>query len=191
MDIMRSAGMMFVNVFSRIMQRKLAVTDALTGVHNRRYFMEAAEIELQRCIDRKSDYALIMADIDNFKTVNDRYGHSVGDEVLKIFAARLKNALKHSTLIYRYGGEEFIITLPGVSSENAIKTDWRLQKVIAASSFQIDDLELSITASFGVASMIAQRSTLIDITNNADKALYMAKSKGKNTVVGAGDSEES
>jgi len=184
MGIMQSAGLMLISVFGRFVQKELASTDALTGVRNRRYFEETAERELQSCIKGGRNFSVIMTDIDHFKSVNDRYGHGVGDEALKIFAARISHALKQGTLLARYGGEEFVIVLPGANREEALKTAWRLNKTIQDSPFRADGLEINVTASFGVAAKTAECNTLLEIVNNADKALYQAKKSGRNIVIG-------
>ena len=183
MDIMCLAGLMLVSTFSRFAQKELATTDALTGVRNRRYFEEMSEHELQNCIKENCDFSIIMTDIDQFKSINDCYGHTVGDEVLKIFTARISHILKKDTLLARYGGEEFVIALPGVGHEDAAKTAWRFNKAIQDSSFQVDDLEITVTASFGIAAKTKECKTLLEIINNADKALYQAKEAGRNTVI--------
>jgi diguanylate cyclase (GGDEF)-like protein len=183
LDIVRSAGLMFVSVFGRILQRELAITDELTGIRNRRYFAETADRELRSCLNDDRDFSLIMIDIDHFKKVNDRYGHDIGDEVLRIFAARLRNVLKFDTLLSRYGGEEFAVTLAGVNHENAMKTAWRLHSTIESTPFWIDEIDIRVTASFGVASKDSQNDKLPDLISNADKALYKAKDTGRNTVV--------
>ena len=183
MDMFASASLMFTSVYNRKMQRDLAFTDALTGAHNRRYLVETAEQELKECIEKDQNFSLIMIDIDHFKSINDRYGHACGDEVLKILTSRVRHILKHDTLFVRYGGEEFVVTLSGVSHEDAEKTAWRLQKAIKASAFRIGALEINVTASFGVASKTATSTTLSDIIHKADKALYRAKASGRNTVI--------
>jgi len=184
MKMFASAGLMFASVFNRNFQRDLALTDALTGVRNRRYLMEMTELELRNCIEKNIEFSVIMIDIDFFKSINDRYGHTCGDAVLKILTARIRHVLKQDTLLARYGGEEFVVTLPGVRHEDAISTAWRLQKTIEAYAFRIEDLEIAVTASFGVASKTPRCTTLVDIITRADKALYDAKHAGKNTVVG-------
>ena len=163
---------------------KLALTDALTGVGNRRCLMETAEQELQNCIEKNMNFAIIMIDIDHFKLINDRHGHAIGDAVLKILTLRIRHVLKQETLVTRYGGEEFAIALSGLDHETAINTAWRIQKTIEASAFRIGDLEINVTASFGVASKTSGCTTLSDIIDRADKALYQAKRTGRNTVVG-------
>ena len=183
MNMITSASLMFTNVFNRNVQRNLAFTDALTGIHNRRYLMETAEQELRLCTEKNLNFSLIIIDIDHFKLINDQHGHASGDAVLKILTARLRHVLKHDTLLARYGGEEFVVTLPGVDQDTAIKTAWRMQKSIEASPFFIgDSAEITVTASFGVASKTVSCTTLPDIMDKADKALYQAKKAGRNTV---------
>lgn len=184
MDILASAGLMFTSVFTQNVQRDLANRDELTGIWNRRYFMVTADQDLQNCLAEDLDYSLIMMDIDNFKKVNDTYGHLFGDGVLKVLAARVGHVLKEDTVFARYGGEEFVVVLPGVSHEAAIKTAWRIQKNVTDSAFRFKEMEVNVTVSFGVASKTANCTDMFEIINNADKALYNAKKAGKNTVVG-------
>ena len=180
MDILASVGMMFVSIFSQSRYRNLAYTDTLTGIYNRRYFTEYCGRELEK----SGEFSIIMADIDLFKLVNDNYGHSIGDEVLKIFAARLRNMLRRDTPLARYGGEEFVIALSGTKHESAMQIAWRLNRVIGALPFRVGDLVLKITASFGVASKAGGSEELSEIIERADKALYRAKESGRNTVIG-------
>ena len=161
----------------------LALTDALTGARNRRYFDETAEKELSLSISEGRDFSIILFDIDNFKKINDTYGHDVGDEVLKIIVARTFHNVKQGTPVARYGGEEFIIMLPGVSHENAMRIAWEIQKKIEDSPFAAKGLEIAVTVSIGVASKTADCTTLSDIIKNTDNALYHAKKTSKNTVV--------
>ena len=162
---------------------KLAFIDTLTGANNRRYFVSSAERELIACINEKRDLAIIMFDIDNFKAVNDTYGHDIGDEVLKIVVARTRHSLKQDTLVARYGGEEFVIMLSNITPDSAAKIAWQIQKKIADTPFSAKGVEINITVSFGVASKTENCTTLSGIMKNADRALYHAKNSGKNTVV--------
>ncbi|MCL2199014.1 MAG: sensor domain-containing diguanylate cyclase [Defluviitaleaceae bacterium] len=187
MGIIASAGLMFTCVFNRNAQADLTLTDALTGVRNRRYIMEVMEQKFRDSIHQNLDFSVIMMDIDFFKRVNDQYGHVIGDEVLKIFAGRIKNSLKSDTIIARYGGEEFIVAFLGVSQNDTEKAAWRLNKAISSSKFVIEDFEVAITASFGVASKTSDTKTLSDVIINSDKALYAAKNAGRDTVVGVGE----
>jgi diguanylate cyclase (GGDEF)-like protein len=148
--ILRSASRMIANFIIRNdMTKELdtALTDELTGARNRRYFMEAAKQELQRCIQDNLPYSLIMIDADYFKRVNDTYGHPVGDKVLKILVARIRNNLKQDTLVARYGGEEFIVSLPEISQEDVLSAAERIRSNIPNDSLNIDidDLQLNVT----------------------------------------------
>jgi diguanylate cyclase (GGDEF)-like protein len=162
---------------------KAAYTDPLTGARNRRFLMTTAEKDLKVCTEEDLPYSLIMMDIDYFKKVNDTYGHPVGDEVLKIVVARIRNALKKDTLVARYGGEEFVVTLPDVSYGHVFETAERIRSRVAESAFTVGDLEIPVTISLGAASRSEQHTTLAEIINNADKALYQAKQTGRNRVV--------
>ena len=161
---------------------QVAFTDTLTDASSRLYFLENAEREIETCVKEGKAFSLVMLDVDRFKEINDTCGHQIGDEVLKILVARVRHALKKGTLVARYGGEEFVIMLPDTDHKSAIKSAWRVQKSLASSPFLIGDTELAVTASFGVASKTDEHTTLSDLIENADKALYWAKRNGRNTV---------
>ena len=161
---------------------RLAYTDPLTGAYNRRYFMERAAEELSK-MKRGNPYSIIILDIDFFKRVNDTYGHHIGDEVLKILVARIKNVLKKGTIFARFGGEEFIAMLPGISKDTAMEVGFRINKAIEAHDFSIDDISISVTVSCGVGVANDKSYDLNETIASADKALYMAKAAGRNTVL--------
>ncbi|MCL2216880.1 MAG: diguanylate cyclase [Defluviitaleaceae bacterium] len=183
MNMFASTGLMFTTVFNQSLQRDAACTDALTGAYNRHYLMGTADQELQNCLNKNMDFSLIMIDVDHFKSINDRFGHVIGDEVLKIFTERIRHVMKKDTPLSRYGGEEFVVTLSGVNRESAVNTAWRIHKNLVSSAFQVSDFEIKVTASFGVASATTGHTTLSEIINTADAALYQAKEAGRNTVV--------
>jgi len=160
-----------------------ALTDELTGARTRRYCIEIAEEEVLECIRNGLQYSAIIIDVDHFKVINDTYGHPVGDEVLRILVSRIRNALKSDTLLARYGGEEFVISLPDFSSGDAQGTAERIRAIIESDAFSINDEELTVTISLGVASLTGAASTFTKIISNADKALYKAKQSGRNKVV--------
>ena len=160
----------------------MAYTDPLTGAYNRRYFMETGEKELSRCLCDKTPFSMLLIDIDHFKSVNDNFGHNVGDEVLKILVTRTRNALKKGTVLARYGGEEFAVILPEANSSGAESFAWGINRAISTYPFTIDSLKLNITVSVGICSLTDEK-TLADIIDNADKALYTAKESGRNTVI--------
>ena len=160
----------------------LAYTDPLTGAYNRRYFMERAAEELGK-MRRGSPYSVLIIDIDFFKRINDTYGHPIGDEVLKILVGRIKNVLKQGTVFARFGGEEFIVLLPGISEDTALEVGWRINKTIESHKFHIEDIDIAVTISCGVGAANCKTSDLNETISSADKALYSAKAAGRNTVV--------
>ncbi|GAB6066495.1 GGDEF domain-containing protein [Aquifex pyrophilus] len=160
----------------------LALTDALTGLYNRRVFMEIAEKELSRAMRLGQPFSILMLDLDNFKRINDTYGHDVGDIVLRHVAQILKRNLRRMDVIARWGGEEFIVMLPNTTLENAYKVGEKLRKAVEAAPVELENgKKLKITVSVGVSSFRNQKS-LEDIIREADIALYNAKKKGKNRV---------
>jgi diguanylate cyclase (GGDEF)-like protein/PAS domain S-box-containing protein len=162
---------------------KLAYTDSLTGASNRRYFMDAAERELKSSIANGHPFALIMLDIDDFKSINDSFGHVVGDGVLKILVSRMRHTLRKNVVVARYGGEEFVVMMPGISEEAAERTAWRIRKNIEGSKFLVEGVKVRVTVSMGIAGRADEKDSLNDIIVRADKALYEAKTRGKNTIV--------
>jgi len=158
----------------------LSVTDQLTNLHNRRYFDDHFEIEKQKVERYGVLLCLIMVDIDHFKSINDKYGHPVGDKVLKEFSLLLRNNIRGSDILSRWGGEEFIIMLPGTSIANSLLIAEKIRKSIATRQFEIIG---SLTASFGVSEVNASCSTNREAIHRADKALYRAKKQGRNRVV--------
>ena len=172
-----------LTILGQIKLEDEATVDLLTKAYNRRYFMKTAARMLNTCIKEDREFALIMFDLDHFKAVNDTYGHSIGDEVLKIATARARHILAGNTLIFRYGGEEFIILITDTTKEDVIKLAWRIQKNMASSPFVIEDLSITVTASFGIASKNSNALNLEALIKNSDQALYKAKSAGRNTVV--------
>lgn len=161
-----------------------ARTDGLTGLWNRRYFDEQLEIEIERASRYGLTFSLVMADLDNFKRVNDSYGHLVGDSVLIGFSNILKQSLRMSDFAARYGGEEFCILMPSVELYNSQKAILRLAEQLKRISFRNDQGEdFFITASFGIVQFRKDYSTSENFLDIADKALYHAKQNGRNKVV--------
>ncbi|MES9866554.1 MAG: diguanylate cyclase [Candidatus Thiodiazotropha sp. LLP2] len=159
--------------------------DSLTALYNHRYFNERLLQEMHRAQRSDSHLSLMMCDLDDFKEINDRYGHLAGDEVLEGVASMIREVVRSSDFAGRYGGEEFIIALPETHTDDAVKIAQRLIESIAS----YDCSKLSghqITASVGVA-MWDARQNLSSFIHNADQALYQAKLKGKNRVERGGD----
>lgn len=166
----------------------MALTDSLTGLYNRRYL----EVHLQKLLQKNQEsnkaLAVLLIDIDHFKQVNDTYGHQAGDEVLKIFAERLKNNLRSFDLVARLGGEEFVALLPDVSEKRAHMVAERLRSSIADEIFKCTGedggvLELGVTTSVGGALISSGEHTTEEVLARADKCLYEAKESGRNVAV--------
>lgn len=157
---------------------RITTTDSLTSLSNRRAFNQNLLLEFDRSRRYKHSVSLIMLDIDHFKHINDRYGHPVGDEVLEIFGKLLRQDQRMSDVCARYGGEEFALILPNTSSEQAHTLAERLRECIQAHNWPCGE----ITASLGVTSL-RDDDTHISLLSRADRALYAAKSAGRNCVV--------
>lgn len=162
---------------------KLATTDSLTGLYNRRHFMERAESEFQRARRYRRPLSLIMADIDRFKRVNDTYGHGAGDQVLKFVASLARAELREMDVIGRYGGEEFIILMPETGLEGARSLAERFRKRIEETVINVEQAAISITISLGVSVLQEGCETFTALIEAGDKALYEAKAAGRNRAV--------
>jgi len=165
---------------------KSAMRDPLTNVYNRRYIDERLPVEVVNAALAERHIALIMADIDHFKQVNDAYGHLAGDEVLRQFAGQLVDCLKRgSDWVARFGGEEFIVCLPGATLEQAKEFAEQMRQAVASMQVPWENQEIKITASFGVSSINpAQGSKVEGFIEKADQKLFTAKRSGRNRVIG-------
>jgi len=166
---------------------ELAVTDGLTGLHNRRYLDTHLRTLFARAKVRGRPLTLCITDIDRFKQVNDVYGHDAGDEVLKEFAGRIRSTVRGADLACRYGGEEFVVVMPDTPAEAAAAVAERLRGMIEARPFQLRSGEtpLMLTASMGIATLGPGIETPEQLLKQADRALYEAKNSGRNRVVAA------
>ncbi len=163
--------------------RQFAFTDELTGLYNRRHFIQLAEKEVDRAVRYRHPQALIMFDLDRFKQVNDTYGHPAGDQVLKTVASLVRRELRDVDLLGRYGGEEFVILLPETGRKGARAIAERLRKRIAQTQMDIAQEKISITISLGVSILSPDCSNLIKLIEASDKALYIAKETGRNKTI--------
>ena len=161
----------------------LATRDPLTGCLNRRAFTDQFKILFDRALADGSDLACVMVDIDHFKNVNDKFGHDVGDHVIKMLAGILKTNTRSDDLVARYGGEEFCLVLPGMSDEMAIKTAERIRIRIKDESGHQFEGGPRVTASLGISSLTDNPSSPENLNKLADEALYFAKESGRNRVV--------
>lgn len=162
--------------------RRLATTDALTGVSNRRGFMEKVEHELRRAQRYGNPFTMIMVDIDHFKSINDNYGHQVGDLVLQKMALTIKSALRKSDIFGRIGGEEFSIVLMETEPDTAISISERIRSRIEALSIHTGKETVHITISIGLT-FFREGDDISTVSNRSDEALYAAKENGRNCVV--------
>ncbi|MEW5938100.1 MAG: histidine kinase N-terminal 7TM domain-containing protein [Chloroflexota bacterium] len=163
--------------------QRLAITDGLTGLANRRRFLEMAEIEFQRALRYKRNLSAMIFDIDHFKEVNDTYGHPIGDRVLQAIAALCHEKLREADPIGRYGGEEFAALVVETSPENALRAGERLRQAVEDMVVPTEKGEIKVTISVGVAGMNETTPNLETLINRADQAMYVAKHKGRNRVV--------
>ncbi len=162
---------------------EMASIDPLTGCINRRKFDELSNLELSRAIRYKSDVSFLMLDIDHFKSVNDRYGHGVGDEVLKHFSSICMGLARDLDIVARVGGEEFVVILPQTDSDGAFIFAERFRKKIADSSVSVGVHTIKYSVSIGIAYLDKSSKDVATILQKADKALYAAKKSGRDKTV--------
>jgi len=164
---------------------ELAVTDQLTGLHNRRYMEGQLGALVKRAVHGGDPVSALMIDIDHFKKINDSFGHDVGDEVLREFAVRLASNVRAIDLPCRYGGEEFTVIMPGARLEDAQRVAERIRLHVAGSPFRVADGTelLTATISVGVATTLGEKDSPEALLKRADEAVYEAKAAGRNRVV--------
>src|SRR5579859_594604 len=163
-------------------QERLAVTDVLTGLHNRRFFDELLTIEVERSIRYRTRLALLVIDLDHFKAVNDGHGHPAGDAVLIEVGRRIRDTVRMSDVVARYGGEEFAIILTDADDAHARLTADRIRQAIGGRRVVLDHAQVAVTASIGIALMPGQADSKAELLRLADRALYQAKRLGRNQV---------
>ena len=164
---------------------RLATRDPLTGTLNRRVFYEVADKLFVQACEKGTELSCILVDIDQFKSINDRFGHSIGDRVIQEVARRMQVCVRTMDLVFRYGGEEFCIVLPGAELETALEIAERMRGSIESDCGPgiREVLGLQVTASFGVASLESRPANLSQMVDWADQALYQAKHAGRNRVL--------
>jgi diguanylate cyclase (GGDEF)-like protein len=160
----------------------LAITDGLTGVLSRRFFLERCQEELERSKQFGYNFAFLMVDIDRFKDYNDRYGHLVGDVILKEAARIIKGSLREIDLVGRYGGEEFSIVLTETDCQGALFAAERIRQALESRSIRAYDEDLKATLSIGIAAFPGNGRVMNALIEKADQALYQAKQSGRNKV---------
>lgn len=164
---------------------EMAVTDGLTGLHNRRYLDSHLQTLFDRAVGRRRPLSVMITDLDRFKAINDTFGHDGGDDVLREFAQRLRKNVRGIDLACRYGGEEFVVVMPDTEPQVAEKVAERIRAEIAQAPFSVgsDGQTVEVTVSVGVSSLRRGADTVEALMKRADVALYEAKSGGRNRVV--------
>lgn len=168
---------------------ELAITDGLTGLSTHRYFQEAIDREIGRAKRLKLTFSLVMLDIDNFKSLNDTFGHLEGDKVLKDIAKIMRNQVRDTDTVARYGGEEFVVILIDTPKDGARITAERIREAIEKNKFVLAGRRVVVTASLGIATYPDDAEAKQEIIKVADTALYKAKMSGKNKVCSSEEEE--
>ncbi|NJL98211.1 MAG: diguanylate cyclase [Synechococcaceae cyanobacterium SM2_3_2] len=160
---------------------RMIIVDGLTGIHNKSYFLETLEREIQRADRYQHPLTLVMLDVDFFKRTNDTYGHLAGDYVLRELAQLLKDRIRPSDLVARYGGEEFALILPATALPGAVMFCNKLREMVAVHPFTFQSKTIALTLSMGVAQWLPAWD-LNQLIQQADEKLYQAKEQGRNRV---------
>jgi diguanylate cyclase (GGDEF)-like protein len=160
--------------------RHLSVTDPLTNISNRRHFFLMSERLIALSEREKQTLSLLMIDIDNFKNINDTYGHQAGDNILIMLAEKIDKMTRESDIFARIGGEEFALLLGNTSTSGAKVIADKLCKAIENKLFQHNEIKINVTISIGIAEMSKEKNSLKSIFSKADKNLYKAKEQGRN-----------
>ena len=163
---------------------KMTIVDALTGAHNKRYFLEFLEREIARCARYRRPLSLLMFDIDHFKQINDKHGHLTGDYVLRELSRRLLGRVRREELLARYGGEEFAAVLPEADLTGARTFGEQIRRLVAEQPFEYEGDKFPVTVSVGVACVEGSDIDVTAFIKIADDNLYRAKREGRNRVVG-------
>lgn len=167
-------------LFNKI--QEMAHVDELTGLLNRRALNEIGDYEIRRSIRLQRPIAVVMVDLDNFKSINDTYNHIVGDKALKEVGRVFRKNIRNIDILGRYGGDECIIIMPETNLENAVQTIKRVQKKLQEFKFKIGSKKLQITASYGISVYTENPPSLETMIKEADAAMYMAKDAGRNCI---------
>lgn len=179
-----SLGLAMNNAITHENLHKIAALDGLTGAYNRRFGMQRFSEEIHRCKRFDSHLGILMYDLDHFKAVNDTYGHLMGDRVLKTTSEAIRTAIREGDILIRWGGEEFLLLLPGATKKDTVELGERFRRIIADVIAREGDAEVKVTASFGAASFpeigVEKDSEII---KEVDDALYTAKEQGRNRLV--------
>jgi diguanylate cyclase (GGDEF)-like protein len=168
---------------NNVQLERMVSVDRLTQIHNRNYYETQMPLEIERANRNRQKLAFLMADIDHFKVCNDEHGHDVGDKVLHLVAQTIKGHLRRIDLLFRYGGEEFAVLLPGADRDAAERTAERIREVVSITPLTLDDgTNVSVTISIGGCIYPDNAQNDDELFRSADKALFRAKQEGRNRV---------
>jgi diguanylate cyclase (GGDEF) domain len=182
--LMQGLGLALNNALLHDDLQRVAALDPLTGIYNRRFGYKRLEEELTRASRDHTSLSVLLLDLDHFKRVNDTYGHLSGDKVLIRTANVCREILREGDVLMRYGGEEFVVVLPGASIQDAREVAERIRFAISQSQINLGDQLLQVTSSIGVAATTGQKAIAADeLIALADERLYKAKATGRNKVV--------
>jgi diguanylate cyclase (GGDEF)-like protein len=184
-DILAFLGKTIALDLENIRLRRLAITDPLTGAYNREFLQSQLRFEIEQSLMRKQPLCVALIDIDHFKSINDAFGHGVGDQVLIDVAARLRGAIRTSDFLIRYGGEEFLVVLPNTPRERAWEVGERIRVMIKRNATLVDDTAVNVCVSVGIAQHRITHRVAEDsdaLIRRADRALYAAKRRGRDRV---------
>ncbi|WP_020677348.1 GGDEF domain-containing protein [Geopsychrobacter electrodiphilus] len=163
--------------------KELVVQDTLTQLYNRRYLMHALELAVAQAERNHEPLTCIMIDIDNFKAINDQYGHQAGDEVLRSLGGLMQSCTREYDIAARYGGEEFTLVLPKTEPQTAQQVAERIRRTVEKYPFTFSEQQMACTISLGIASFIAESDSPDTLMGRADRALYQAKQQGRNRTI--------
>ena len=190
-DMIRIGHMVFKYLSSNHVERQyheeiysMMITDGLTRIPNKRYFMEMLDREFNRARRHRRPLCLLMFDIDHFKSINDTHGHLVGDFILRDLCMRVAPYIRKDEIFARYGGEEFAIVLAEVKREQARVIGEKIREMISSDSFMVENIEIPVTISVGIAELDVKRHrSPHKLIEDVDRKLYTAKKSGRNCVV--------
>ena len=180
--LLATAALLVKNILLGKKLKHMANRDHLTGIHNRRHFMELAEMLLERSLRTGGEAFIVLFDLDHFKSINDKHGHAAGDRTLQESARRVKSLLRPYDLFGRFGGEEFILLMPDIYTTNVLQIAERIRRDFCSRPVNFEGRSIALSASFGIA-RAAPTHDLDTAIRHADEALYRAKHEGRNRVV--------
>jgi diguanylate cyclase (GGDEF)-like protein len=175
-------GLAFNNALAHDRLERLAAIDPLTDAYNRRFGLGRLREEFARAVRAEAPLGVLMVDLDHFKTINDTYGHLVGDRLLRSVAGACRRVIREGDVLVRYGGEEFLVLLPGAGRDDVVQVGERIRRAIAETVVEDGESRISVTVSIGAATYRDGSESPEALIALADRALYEAKDGGRNLL---------